>query len=115
MACLYSGCLEYVSVGPGFWPVTKFLVIDQHHELWQPLSILYFYYKSRERLKRRYLKDERVSLLNNENSSLSLSGLIQIASTQHRSNTFKIPWPFRNFFEMFARADTGVITEPVTV
>jgi hypothetical protein len=61
------------------------------------------YYNSRERLKRRYLKDERIAAMNYENSSISISGLIKDEITQHRSNTFKIPWPFRIFFEMFTR------------
>jgi len=38
------------------------------------LNLLRYYYKSRERLKRRYLKDERISALNYENSAISLSG-----------------------------------------
>ncbi len=41
--------------------------------------------------------------MNYENSSISISGLIKDEITQHRSNTFKIPWPFRIFFEMFTR------------
>jgi len=67
-------------------------------------------HKARERLKRRYFKDERISVLNYMNSSISLPGLIKDARAHHRSNTFKISWPFRIFFKMFTRADTGVAT-----
>lgn len=73
-------------------------------------NLLQYYYKTRERLKRRYFKDERISVLNYMNSSISLPGLIKVAFTQHRSNTLKIPWPFRIFFKMFARTDVSVIT-----
>jgi hypothetical protein len=71
-------------------------------------KFLYFCYKSRERLKRRYLKDERISVI-------SLSGLIQVVWVHQRSITFKIPWPFRIFFEMFARAQAGTALRPAAV
>jgi hypothetical protein len=44
-------------------------------------NLLQYHYDSRETLKRRYLKDEWISVVNCENSSISLSGLIQVVCT----------------------------------
>jgi hypothetical protein len=66
-------------------------------------------YNSRERIKRRYLKDERILSLNDENSAIRLPGLINAATTHHRWNLFKIPWPFRIILEMFSGAGCGTV------